>query len=171
MASIIFNKRGMHVRLGKIGRRMVRNNEVLRVSRDGLAFVLDNIYDDVYSIGCFYTNEPDRGAGIDDVDWFSVCWATFTISSPGLRHFGLAPETYVVERHLWHKTHEYLRTRLDVTDNIHFNECIDDILGWLFWRNKAIDFPTNGELSWTEPIICWADRVDQQDLIMEQQEN
>ena len=171
MASIIFNKRGMQSRLGKVGRNMVRNNEVVRANREGFIYVIDHLFDDVYSISCFYSWDILEGEDVLDCPCIELCWASFSMSRPRLRRFGLGLRVHTVNRDHIMKTTSFLRFRLDVDDVANLSGMIDDVIDGQYWEKHELLFPTDGRIDFSKPIITWYEPIDQQDLIMEQQEN
>ena len=174
MASMIINKRGILSQIGKIGREMVRNHEVLRCKGNGLMFLLEEMQPpcvNKYVCRCYLFQEWDDSHDFMNLRVYEVMSASFDPTKSGLRHKVPADGVHTVSRDLYQCgcNQEFLRFRLDREDNEELIDAINHELYYIKSSKRQIVFPTDLFVEFDKPLIAWCPDLDQSELIMEQQ--
>ena len=170
MASMVFNKRGIQSQLGKVGRQMAKDHEILRYHCNGFAFVLEQWYGDRYLVSCYYSNDAEDFDYLTECTWIEVCWGVISLNHRGLVNFGLGAFVHEVTRSTSTADRQYLRFRLDVNDNEVLFRQLECIIEWHEAKDHYVYFPTDEKISCVLPMIEWTKVLNQDELIMEQQE-
>lgn len=169
MASMVFNKRSVLSRLGKVGRKMIANQEILRIDH-GMCYLLSRLsHSGHYVLTLCWCPDDEEGDFFYDLDFYEIGYALIDPKKRGLMKFVASPEVFETERQLAPGVFTpFLRTRLDVRCNHELFYLIDGEVDYIEALNCEIDAPTDMDVDWKQPLLRWHKSIDQDELIQEQ---